>query len=49
MRLVIGETEMARLIRARRHPGKNAHRDCDGRSAQPPSAHPLSSRSPPYA
>jgi hypothetical protein len=40
---------MARLIRARRHPGKNAHRDCDGRSAQLPSPHPHSSRSPPHA
>src|ERR1700722_15561126 len=40
MRLVIGETEMARRIRPRRHPRKNAHRHRDDRRAQPPSAHP---------
>lgn len=40
MRLVVGETEVARLIRPRRHADKNAHRDCDKRRAQPPSAHP---------
>jgi hypothetical protein len=46
MRLVVGETEMARAVRPRRNPANNAHRGDDDRRAQLPSAQPLSSHSP---